>query len=96
MPETINDRFDKKFGWGHASLVNSDKVHPRSIRDVKEIKYFIAEELDEIEKRIKAERSTNKRCSKHFEPCEGCAYLDGNDSGINTALAIIRERRGKI
>ena len=34
-----NEReFDKEFGWGVASIVNSSKENPTSIRDIKEVK----------------------------------------------------------
>ena len=94
MIETINDRFEKrfnkKFGFGIWDSRAKDGHLNEGIysSDVLEyVKSFIAEELDEIEKRIETEM---ERFIPAYEDLDK-AYVDG----AKTALAIIRERRGK-
>ncbi len=48
-PEWV-EKFDKEFNWGIASLTNSNKQNPTSIRDVAVIKAFIQSEV--VEKMI--------------------------------------------
>ena len=79
MPETINDRLDKKFLYKQKNPMGSEMVNsPNVIQDTAPLKSFIAEELDEIEKEIEAAAYQIKG--------EPILFL-------KTALAIIRERR---
>lgn len=67
--ESKIEEFEEKFGWGIASLVNSNNKNPTSIRGFKQLSDFLRSALEGQKEVIRGKRSeVEKILWKAYEP----------------------------